>query len=80
MLVLKCTEYQTLNIYHTGEITSTNNIENTSSKLTTLNVMSKSVAMNYKMDNKEILCTDTMLVTFTQLSCKFCCSRCKGWV
>ena len=27
MLVMKCTEYHTLNIYHTGEITSTNNVE-----------------------------------------------------
>ena len=49
---------------------------NTSIKLTTLNVMSKSVAMNYKMDDKEILYTDSMLVTFTQSSYKFCCSRC----
>jgi len=69
MLVLKCTEYQTLNIYHTEEITSTNNVENTSIKLTTLNVKSKSVAMNYKMDDKEILCTEDMSVTTTQISC-----------
>ena len=41
----------------------------TSIKLTTLNVMSKSVVMNYKMDNKEILCTDAMSVTTTQMSC-----------
>jgi len=55
MLVLKCTEYQTLNIYHTEEITSTNNVENTSIKLTTLNVMSKSVAMNCKMNDERNL-------------------------
>ena len=69
MIVLKCTEYQTLNIYHNGEFTSTNIVENTSIKLTTLNVKSKSVAMNYKMDDKEILCTDAMSVTTTQISC-----------
>jgi len=48
---------------------STNNVENTIIRLTTLNVVSKLVAMNYKMDNKEMLCTDAMLVTNTQISC-----------
>ena len=48
---------------------STNNVENTIISLTTLNVVSKLVAMNYKMDNKEILCTDAMWVTTTQISC-----------
>jgi hypothetical protein len=48
---------------------STNNVENTIIRLTTLNVVSKLVGMNYKMDNKEMLCTDAVLVTNTQISC-----------
>jgi len=32
--------------------------------------------MNYEMDNKEILCTDGMLITVTQSSYKFSGSRC----
>ena len=48
---------------------STNNVENTIISLTTLNVVSKLVAMNYKMDDKEIFCTDAMSVTTTQISC-----------
>ena len=35
----------------------------------TLNVMSKIVAMNYKWMKKEILCTEAMPFTITQISC-----------
>ena len=44
-------------------------LKNTIIRLTTLNVVSKLVPMNYKVNDKEMLCTDAMLVTNTQISC-----------